>query len=95
MPELNLEIVPSELAIVIVAAICTGAFLKSTKKIADEIIPMIVLVETVAFTVFFRKSFDVESVMLGIICAAIAVFGKNVQKQLQKMKEKNKIDTAA
>lgn len=87
---MNLEIVPTELAIVIVAAMCTGAFLKSTKKIADEFIPVIILVETIIFTVAFNKAFTVENIMLGIICAAIAVFGKNLQKQFIKTMEENK-----
>lgn len=82
-----LEIVPAELFIVIVACLCTGVFLKSTKKIADEVIPMIILVEAVIFTVTFNKAFTVENVMLGIICAAIAVFGKNIQKQIEKTKK--------
>lgn len=88
LENLELNIVPAELVIVIVFAICLGAFLKSTKKIADEAIPMIILAATVLCTVFYNGAFTVENVMLGVICAAIAVFSKNVQKQIQKYQER-------
>lgn len=86
-----LEFVRPELLILIAVTWCLGLFIKQTPKIQDWLIPIILLLFSVIFTVLwiavvlgngFTAAVIISAVGQGIIIAAIAVFGNEVIKQI-------------
>lgn len=79
-----LTFVPSNLLIVVVVLVCIGLALKAIpeKYIKNEFIPFILAAIGVGFAVWHTGTFNAEVVMEGIICASIATYAKNIQKQL-------------
>lgn len=90
------EFVRPELLILIAVCYCLGLFLKGIPKCPDWIIPISILgfsiiVAPLYLAVVVENTFTWAILLLGIfygiICAAIAVFGNQVVKQLGKRKE--------
>lgn len=76
-----LQFIPSQLIIVCVVLFCIGIGLKSIKPLKNEWIPFILGALGILFAIWHTKSFSAEVVMQGIICAAVATYAKNIQKQ--------------
>ena len=74
------QYVPAELGILVATLWVIGYFVKQTNKISDAYIPFILMVLGIAGAVLIQ-GFTIISVLQGIICAAVAVFAKNVVKQ--------------
>ena len=74
-----------EKAIILVPALnIIGAILKSTKKIKDNYIPLILLVFGILGAIIIM-GFSGESIIQGILITGCAVYGNQVVKQLQKL----------
>lgn len=87
-----LQFIPSQLIIVCVVLFCIGIGLKSIKPLKNEWIPFILGVLGILFAVWHTKSFSAEVVMQGIICAAVATYAKNIQKQFVGLLPEKEID---
>jgi hypothetical protein len=69
--------------ILIPALIIIGAFLKESKILPDQYIPLILLPCGVTGTVLIT-GFSASSVIQGILVAGAAVYGNQIVKQLRK-----------
>ena len=76
-----MQFIPSQLVIVCVVLFCIGAALKAIKKIPNEFIPFILGILGIIFAVWETNSFCAQSVLQGIVCAAVATYTKNLIKQ--------------
>lgn len=85
------EFVRPELLVVVVVCYCLGLFLKGVPKIKDWVIPFVLLVSSVIMCVLYmglviEKQWTPEiifvSLMQGILCAAMTVFGNEILKQV-------------
>ena len=72
--------IPETLFILIAALYCLGLFLKQS-KVSDNLIPLILLALGIVGAVVLT-GLNATAIMQGIIAAAIAVFVKNLEKQL-------------
>lgn len=89
--ELILNLVRPELIIIIVCCYILGLFLKATSRIEDKLIPIVILLFGIIFTILYiaivlgegltGKVFIV-GILQGLICTAIAVYGNQVFKQI-------------
>ncbi|WP_410769567.1 phage holin family protein [Fontibacillus sp. BL9] len=78
-----LEFITPELFVVVVACWIIGGFLKRTPRIPDWTIVYIVTLVAVIFASLLL-GFSVESVIQGILCGAVAVYGNQLIKQTKK-----------
>lgn len=81
-----LEFINPELLIVVVACWIIGLVLKKTPKVPDWTIIYGVTVVAVAFAVVLL-GFTAQSVLQGILCGAMAVYGNQLVKQTKKSGE--------
>jgi len=77
-----------EMGILLAALWVVGYAVKKFPKIADEWIIFIVSAVGILGASAISKSFSVDSVLQGIICAACAVYGNQTIRQIQKMNNK-------
>lgn len=75
-----IKFVPETLMIVIAVLVFIGAMVKQAAFVKDAYIPFILTILGVAFALFVQ-GFNVTSVLQGIICASVAVYGNNIIKQ--------------
>ena len=85
-----IKFIPETLAILIAVLVFMGAMIKQAAFIKDAYIPFILTVIGVTFAVFVQ-GFNVTSVLQGIVCTAIAVYGNNVVKQASELLNKDKV----
>lgn len=78
--ELLKEYLLDEALVVIPVLLILGAFIKNTPRLYDWIIPYVLLVIGVAFTVALI-GFNVDAVIQGVLVAGAAVFGNELFKQ--------------
>lgn len=76
------NLIPSQLYLVTVALVFIGMFLKQTDKIKDTYIIVILTVLGIVGAVVFVGQTS-TAVVQGILCAAVAVYSKNFQKQIK------------
>ena len=76
------NLIPSSLYIVTVALVFIGMFLKQTDKVKDTYIIFILTVLGIAGALVFVGQTP-TAVVQGILCAAVAVYSKNFQKQIK------------
>ena len=76
------NLIPSSLYIVTVALVFIGMFLKQTDKVKDTYIIVILTVLGIAGALVFVGQTP-TAVVQGILCAAVAVYSKNFQKQIK------------
>jgi len=74
---------PVELAGVIVALYVLGKIIKNTKYIKNELIPVVLLIIGVGFSMALM-GVTITSVIGGIIATGLAVFGDQLLKQSKK-----------
>jgi len=74
---------PVELAGVIVALYVLGKIIKNTKYIKNELIPVVLLIIGVGFSMALM-GVTVSSVIGGIVATGLAVYGDNLWKQYKK-----------
>lgn len=74
------ELIKPEFALVVIACIVIGFSLKSTPKIPNWSIVYILTVFAI-IVCGSLTAFTAESVLQGILCAAVAVYGNQVVKQ--------------
>ena len=72
--------VPTELGILVAALWVIGYFVKNTNKVPDAYIPFILIVLGIIGAISLN-GLSTLSILQGIICAAVAVLGKNLVKQ--------------
>lgn len=85
--DMNLiQFVPEQLIILIASLWVIGYFLKNTKAIPDSYIPFILMALSILSSILIM-GININSVLQGIICAAVAVLGKNIEKQGQEITE--------
>lgn len=79
-----LSFVPSNLLIIVVVLVFIGMAIKAIpeKYIKNEFIPFILAAIGIGFAVWHTGTFNAEVVMQGIICASVATYAKNIQKQI-------------
>lgn len=80
-----IKFVPEQLLILVVALYILGIFLKNS-KIKDEIIPWILLVVGVGFSLAI-DGLHAVSILEGIICAFCSIGTNQIYKQTLKNKE--------
>lgn len=78
-----IEFVNPDLLIVVVACWIIGYILKNTPKIPDWSIVYGVTLVAVVFAVFLL-GVSVQSVLQGILCGAVAIYGNQLIKQAKK-----------
>ena len=78
-----LEFISAELLIVVIACWVIGYILKQTPKVLDWTIVYIVTVVAIVFAVFLL-GFTAQSILQGILCGAVAVYGNQLAKQVRK-----------
>lgn len=78
-----IEFINPELLIVVVACWIIGYVLKQTPKVPDWIIIYVVTLVAVAFAVVLL-GLTAQSVLQGILCGAVAVYGNQLVKQIKK-----------
>ena len=78
------DLIPQELYMLIIALWVIGFMIKSLKTVKDAYIPFILTVISVAI-VFCMKGVSSVTFLQAIICAAIAVYGKNLLVQAKEM----------
>ena len=78
-----MEFIPPELFIVVVACWVIGYILKQTPHVPDWSIIYIVTLAAIVF-VCMMFGFRVDSVIQGILCGAVAVYGNQLVKQAKK-----------
>ena len=76
------NLIPSSLYLVTVALVFIGMFLKQTDKVKDTYIIVILTVLGIAGALVFVGQTP-TAVVQGILCAAVAVYSKNFQKQIK------------
>lgn len=81
-----LEFINAELLIVVVACWIIGYVLKQTPKVPDWTIIYGVTVVAIVFAVVLL-GFTAQSVLQGILCGAVAVYGNQLVKQAKKSGE--------
>ncbi|MEK4062214.1 MULTISPECIES: phage holin family protein [unclassified Paenibacillus] len=72
-----------ELLIVVVACWVVGYILKQTPRVPDWTIIYVVTLVAL-FAVCFTLGFTPESILQGILCGAVAVYGNQLVKQAKK-----------
>lgn len=77
------KFIPEQLFILVAALNILGMFMKSNDKIKDYLIPWILLVVGIVFSVLI-DDLNATSVLQGIICTGVAVLGNQLIKQVQK-----------
>lgn len=77
------KFIPEQLFILVAALNILGMFMKSNDKIKDHLIPWILLVVGIVFSVLI-DDLNATSVLQGIICTGVAVLGNQLVKQAQK-----------
>lgn len=78
-----IEFISPELLVVVVACWIIGYVLKQTPRIPDWTIVYIVTMVAIVFAGLLL-GFSVESVIQGILCGAVAVYGNQLLKQAKK-----------
>lgn len=78
-----IEFINPELLIVVAACWIIGYVLKQTPKVPDWTIIYAVTVVAVAFAIVML-GFTPQSVLQGILCGAVAVYGNQLVKQAKK-----------
>lgn len=78
-----MEFINPELLIVVAACWVLGYILKKTPKVPDWTIIYAVTVVAVACAIFVL-GFTPQSVLQGILCGAVAVYGNQLVKQAKK-----------
>lgn len=82
-----------ELLILIAVCYCLGLFIKQAPNIKDWLIPFILLGFTIVMSILYlclivEKQFSAAIILngfiYGILCAAVAVFGNQITKQIKK-----------
>lgn len=81
--DILINYIPKSLLIVIAAVFCIGLILKDLKAIPDKYIPLILTGCSVLFCILLN-GLNVNSILYGIISAAIAVYTNQLQKQIIK-----------
>lgn len=76
-----IQFVPESLLILVAVLWFLGEIIKKLTFVKNEFIPFILAIVGIGFALFLQ-SFDAQSALQGIICAASAVYGNNVVKQL-------------
>lgn len=78
------EFITENRIIVIPALIIIGYFIKVVKVIPDKLIPIILLLLGIIFSLWIEMAFTAEAVVQGIMVAGAAVLGHQIPKQLKK-----------
>jgi len=81
-----LEFINPELLIVVVACWVIGGILKQTPKVPDWSIIYIVTAFAIVFAMFLQ-GYTIQSLIQGILCGAVAVYGNQLIKQAKKSGE--------
>lgn len=81
-----LVFIPEQLFILIAAVYIIGIFLKKTEKISDNLIPIILMVFSVIFSLVLDGPGAVPFLQ-GVICWGIAVGVNQTYKQIRKLSE--------
>lgn len=76
------NLIPTQLYLVTVSLVFTGMFLKQTDKVKDTYIIIILTALGIAGALAFVGKTP-TAVVQGILCAAVAVYSKNFQKQIK------------
>lgn len=76
-----MQYIPAELGILVVALYIIGMLLKRTPKVADWLIPWILLVLGIIGSVAVRCQISAQAVLQGIIASAGAGLGNQLIKQ--------------
>lgn len=74
------ELLLPDMAIVVIALVILGYLLKRTPSVQDWIIPWVLLVVSIAVSVFMLK-FTIVAVLQGILAAGAAVLTHQLWKQ--------------
>lgn len=86
-----MSLVPTELLIIAVVVYCIGIFLKSSKKVPNWLIPIILLVVAIFITISymavslgegFTLKVIIDGFIYGILLASVAVYCNQVLKQI-------------
>ena len=92
-----LKFLPADLLIVVIAIYTLGIFLKNSKAIKDNLIPLILLIVAILITIVysavilgegFTPATITNGFIYGIIVAAVAVFWNQLLKQLLTVKKR-------
>jgi len=78
-----IEFINPELLAVVVACWIIGYILKQTPKVADWTIIYVVTLVAIIFAVILL-GFTAQSIIQGILCGAVAVYGNQLVKQVKK-----------
>ena len=84
-----LNFIPKSLYILVIALWVLGYMIKQAKFIKDALIPFILTAISIIF-VLILQGVSAMSVLQGIICAAFAVYGKNIVSQVGELFEGSK-----
>lgn len=85
------KLIKPELVIIVVACYALGNFLKGQPAVKDHTIPLVLLVFGIVLAIaYLAISLEqgltakavLEGFIQGLLCAAVAVYGNNVFKQL-------------
>lgn len=85
-----IEFINPELLIVVVACWIIGFTLKRTPIVPDWMIIYVVTIIAVLFAVALL-GFTVQSIIQGILCGAVAVYGNQLVKQARKGSDKDDV----
>ncbi|MCY9593709.1 hypothetical protein PC41400_21525 [Paenibacillus chitinolyticus] len=86
--ETVINLIDSSFIVVVAACWVVGYVLKSTPRFPDWLIPYAVGVFAITFTVW-TEGFSPANVLQGVLCAAAAVYGDQLTKQVKKGVGKN------
>lgn len=81
-----IKFVPESLFILVVTLWIMGTMFKQASIVKDAYIPFLLSAVGIIFTVCLQ-GFNTNSVMQGIICAAISTYGNNLIKQTKEIIE--------
>ena len=82
-----IEIIPSELGLMVVGLYLIGTYLRSCSFVKNEFIPVILCIVGVVSSCMFLKSFSIQNIYYGVISSAIAVGVNQVKVQICKLKK--------
>ena len=75
-----IKFVPEQLYILVAGLCVVGVFLKNSPRIKDWTIPWLLTVLGVGFSISLN-GFNATSVLQGIICSGVSVYGNQLFKQ--------------
>lgn len=82
-----ISFIPEVFLVVIPTLVILGMFIKNTKYVRDEFIPILLTVLGILFCMGIAQTINADVIIQGILCAGAAVLGNQTVKQLGKITE--------